>query len=160
MTTRITAPVSGLNGPGVGGLIFENSVAETDNQAIIDYCQAQGYTVEDSDETPATPASLDDLTAEQLDELAAFEEIDLTGCKKSKATRVEAITASRQEKAEREAYALDHTWVVTVKNTDGDEIVSDIVAEDEEQVTSDLSFTDVEIISIEKKLTGEPTEQV
>lgn len=46
MNARITAPVAGLNGTGVGGLKFEDSVAFTDNEAVIAYCESSGYTVE------------------------------------------------------------------------------------------------------------------
>jgi hypothetical protein len=47
---KITAPVPGLNGPGVGGLQFVDSVAVTDVEAVIAYCESAGYTVEDVDD--------------------------------------------------------------------------------------------------------------
>lgn len=53
-TKRITAPVDGLNGLGVGGLQFVDSVAYTDNPSIIAYCESSGYTVEDSDNESGT----------------------------------------------------------------------------------------------------------
>lgn len=84
MTTRITAPVPGLNGSGVGGLQFVDSVAETDNEAIVAYCRDAGYTVEDLDAEP-TPSSGEgapgivvpegDLDA-RLDWIAAAESAD------------------------------------------------------------------------------------
>lgn len=46
---KIIAPVEGLNGPGVGGLEFVDSVAETDNEAVIAYCRGAGYKVEDGE---------------------------------------------------------------------------------------------------------------
>lgn len=157
MSVRITAPVAGLNGVGVGGLQFDNSVAETDNQAIIDYCISQGYTVEPIDDD-GKPAGLDELSAEQLDELAAVEGIDLTGHKRSKQTRVDAIEAARKAKTEQDA--LDHTYVVTYKDADGDEVTVDYVGEDVDTVRenfgSDEQYLGREIISVDKKLTGEP----
>ena len=43
-TTKITAPAA-VPGKvtGVGGLVFEDGVAETDNEAIINYCRSAGY---------------------------------------------------------------------------------------------------------------------
>ncbi len=52
MTARITAPVKGLNGTGVGGIRFVNSVAETDNESVIAYCRAAGYEVQDLEAAP------------------------------------------------------------------------------------------------------------
>lgn len=162
MSARITAPVPGLNGIGVGGLTFENSVAETDNEAIIAYCTLQGYTVEPIDKT-GSPAGLGDLSIGQLDELAAAEDIDLTGHKKSKQTRVDAIEAARKGKAEREAFELDHTFTLTFKDASGDEVTTDRVADDEDAMrtafSEDPETKDLEIVSIAKKLTGEPTGQ-
>ncbi|VXB82175.1 hypothetical protein [Aeromicrobium sp. 9AM] len=163
MSVRITAPVAGLNGTGVGGLQFENSIAETDNQAIIDYCIAQGYTVEPITDD-GKPAGLDELTIAQLDELAAVEEIDLKGHKASKQTRVDAIEAARKAKAEQEQQdALDHTYVVTYKDAAGDEVKVDYIGRDVDQVReafgSAEEYLGAEILTVDEKLTGEPTEQ-
>lgn len=49
---KITAPVEGFTGVGVGGLVFDNGVAETDDEAIINYCRGAGYGV-DGAEPPA-----------------------------------------------------------------------------------------------------------
>lgn len=160
MSVRITAPVAGLNSVGVGGLQFDNSVAETDNQAIIDYCIAQGYTVEPIDDD-GKPAGLDELTITQLDELAAAEEIDLKGHKASKQSRVDAIEAARKAKADQDA--LEHTYVVTYKDADNDEVKVDYPGADVDSVReafgSDEQYLGKEIISVDEKLTGEPTEQ-
>ena len=43
--TTITAPVEGYSGVGAGGLVFADGVAETDNDAVIDYCRTAGYGV-------------------------------------------------------------------------------------------------------------------
>lgn len=40
----IKAPVATFNGT-VGGVQFANGTAETDNQAVINYCKGAGYTV-------------------------------------------------------------------------------------------------------------------
>ena len=45
MATRITAPVEGFRGK-VGGVEFKDSVAITDDEAVIAYCRAAGYKVE------------------------------------------------------------------------------------------------------------------
>lgn len=44
---KITAPVKGFNG-AVAGVHFTDSVAETDNEAVIRYCAGAGYKVEAS----------------------------------------------------------------------------------------------------------------
>jgi len=49
---KITAPSKGFNGE-VGGVQFTDGVAETDNQAVLSYCRAAGYTV--SGKTRALP---------------------------------------------------------------------------------------------------------
>lgn len=80
--TRITAPVSGLNGQGVGGIVFADSVAHTDNEAVIDYCRTSGYTVED--EEPAAesaPKAVNDMTKDELVAHAETTAIDLGGAK-------------------------------------------------------------------------------
>ena len=60
MSTRITAPVPDLNKVGVGGLTFVDSVAFTDNPALIAYCERAGYLVEaDAKPEKLTGAALD-----------------------------------------------------------------------------------------------------
>ena len=49
---RITAPIEGFRGT-VGGVQFKDSVAETDNEAVITYCLSAGYTVELGETEPA-----------------------------------------------------------------------------------------------------------
>lgn len=161
MSTRITAPVAGLNGVGVGGIKFENSVAYTDNDSIVAYCIAQGYTVEPVSDD-GREAGLADFTIQQLDDLAAAEDIDLKGHKASKQSRVDAIEAARKAKAEQDA--LDHIYVVTYKDKDGDEVTVDYVGSDVDQVReafgSDEEYLGAEIITVDEKLTGEPKGQV
>jgi hypothetical protein len=48
---RITAPVVGYTGDGPGGLPFVDGIAETDDPAVIGYCQGAGYGVECLDAT-------------------------------------------------------------------------------------------------------------
>lgn len=43
---RIEAPNKGYSGPGPGGVVFENGVADTDNEAAISYFRSAGYTVD------------------------------------------------------------------------------------------------------------------
>lgn len=43
----IKAPVETFNG-ALGGVQFANGKAETDNEGVIAYCKAAGYTVEES----------------------------------------------------------------------------------------------------------------
>jgi hypothetical protein len=52
--TKITAPVKGFTGVGVGGLSFDNGVAHTDNEAIISYCRDAGYGIGDKKPTAHT----------------------------------------------------------------------------------------------------------
>src|SRR3954454_8264115 len=60
--TKITAPVAQPGEvTGVGGLVFTDGGAETDNQAIIDYCEAQGYGIGSS--KPSTPTPDTDETS-------------------------------------------------------------------------------------------------
>lgn len=49
MAPLIKAPVAEFNGI-VGGVQFANGEAETDNAAVIAYCEAAGYTVEHAPE--------------------------------------------------------------------------------------------------------------
>lgn len=51
------------------------------------------------------PDALDDLKADQLDELAEAEDIDLAGAKKSKVTRIQRIEEVRAERAAEKAAA-------------------------------------------------------
>lgn len=53
----IKAPVAAFNGI-VGGVQFANGEAETDNQAVINYCKGAGYTIETTAETKAEPQKL------------------------------------------------------------------------------------------------------
>jgi len=55
--TKITAPVEGFSGVGVGGLVFTAGVAETDNIAVIDYCRSAGYGVDDTKPTRSKKAT-------------------------------------------------------------------------------------------------------
>ncbi|MDQ5861567.1 MAG: hypothetical protein M3536_04805 [Actinomycetota bacterium] len=48
---KITAPIQGFNGE-VAGVHFKDSVAETDNAAVISYCAGAGYKVELGEPTP------------------------------------------------------------------------------------------------------------
>jgi len=50
--TKITAPNAEYSGVGVGGLVFSDGVAETDNDAVINYCRDAGYGIGDSDTEP------------------------------------------------------------------------------------------------------------
>jgi hypothetical protein len=51
MKMRITAPVADYSGDGPGGLQFLDGVAETDDLAVIGYCQGAGYSLEPLDDT-------------------------------------------------------------------------------------------------------------
>ncbi|WP_404285427.1 hypothetical protein [Glutamicibacter arilaitensis] len=51
----IKAPVAEFNGI-VGGVQFANGTAETDNQAVINYCKGAGYTVEVEPSGPFDPS--------------------------------------------------------------------------------------------------------
>ena len=56
---RIKAPNSEYNGV-VGDVVFKDGVAETDNQAVIQYCQGAGYEVDGTtDNPPAVPEAAD-----------------------------------------------------------------------------------------------------
>lgn len=56
MAPTITAPVATFNG-NVGGVQFANGTAETDNPAVIAYCEAAGYKVEaDKPSGPFNPS--------------------------------------------------------------------------------------------------------
>jgi hypothetical protein len=69
MRARITAPVPGLNGPGVGGIQFTDSIAETDNPSVIAYCQGAGYLVEPlDDEAPVAVPAASDVPAPKVPE--------------------------------------------------------------------------------------------
>jgi hypothetical protein len=60
--TKITAPVAQPGEvTGVGGLVFTDGVAETDNDAIIAYCEAQGYGI--GSKKPSSPAPDTDETS-------------------------------------------------------------------------------------------------
>ncbi|AVH58386.1 MULTISPECIES: hypothetical protein [Streptomyces] len=51
MTMRITAPVAGYSGDGPGGIQFLDGIAETDDIAVIGYCQGAGYDLDPLDDT-------------------------------------------------------------------------------------------------------------
>lgn len=93
---RITAPVPGLNGLGVGGLEFVDSVAETDNEAIIAYCRETGYTVEDGDVPAAEDPAANDPDGEnppapiEVPEEGIFDWINAAENEDQKADRVVA----------------------------------------------------------------------
>lgn len=55
MKMRITAPVADYSGDGPGGLQFLDGVAETDDLAVIGYCQGAGYNVAPADDVPPEP---------------------------------------------------------------------------------------------------------
>ncbi|MFB7452838.1 hypothetical protein [Streptomyces sp. NPDC056194] len=59
---RITAPRPDYNDT-IGAVRFVDGVAETDDPAVIGYCQGAGYTVEaldeDQDDEPAPPTDPD-----------------------------------------------------------------------------------------------------
>ena len=62
--TKITAPVAQPGEvTGVGGLVFTDGVAETDNEAIIAYAEANGYGVGSK-----KPRSAEDRAADEVDE--------------------------------------------------------------------------------------------
>lgn len=54
MAPLIKAPVAEFNGT-VGGVQFANGAAETNNAAVIAYCEAAGYTVEHAPEPKGNP---------------------------------------------------------------------------------------------------------
>ncbi|MFJ6235043.1 hypothetical protein ACIQH0_13155 [Streptomyces griseus] len=43
---RITTPVPGYSGQGPGGLMFQDGVGESDDPAVIAYCQGAGYGID------------------------------------------------------------------------------------------------------------------
>ncbi|APD18586.1 hypothetical protein SEA_PICARD_8 [Streptomyces phage Picard] len=53
----IRTPVEGFSGPGVGGLIFRDGEAETNDEAVIAYARRRGYEVEETPKrkAPAKP---------------------------------------------------------------------------------------------------------
>lgn len=54
---RIESPDPHFTGTGPGGVHFEDGVAETDNPAVISYCQGAGYTVDGQTYTDTPPAA-------------------------------------------------------------------------------------------------------
>ena len=50
---KIEAPNKGYNGSGPGGAVFVDGVAETDDEAALNYYRSAGYTVSGKVETPA-----------------------------------------------------------------------------------------------------------
>lgn len=56
---RITTPVPGYSGQGPGNVFFSNGVAETEDPAVIAYCEAAGYGIDADPPTP-TPAPVVD----------------------------------------------------------------------------------------------------
>lgn len=64
---RIEAPNKEYNGPGPGGAVFKDGVAETDNESALNYYRAAGYAVdgdvarEDDEQEPADPRDITDV---------------------------------------------------------------------------------------------------
>jgi hypothetical protein len=54
---RIESPDPTYTGPGPAGVHFEDGVAETDNPAVISYCQGAGYKVDGQTYTDTPPAA-------------------------------------------------------------------------------------------------------
>jgi hypothetical protein len=54
---RIETPDPKYTGPGPGGIHFQDGVAETDNHAVISYCQGAGYKVDGQTYTDEPPAA-------------------------------------------------------------------------------------------------------
>jgi hypothetical protein len=64
VTVRITTPVAGFTGDGPAGIQFVDGTADTDDLAVIGYCQGAGYDVEYLDDT-APPDPEPDTNAPQ-----------------------------------------------------------------------------------------------
>ncbi|WP_263165406.1 hypothetical protein [Streptomyces sp. SCSIO ZS0520] len=43
---RITTPVPGYSGPGPAGVMFQDGTAESDDPAVLAYCEAAGYGID------------------------------------------------------------------------------------------------------------------
>ncbi|MEV8046387.1 hypothetical protein AB0P02_21440 [Streptomyces griseoluteus] len=43
---RITTPVPGYSGPGPAGVMFQDGVGHSDDEAVIAYCQSAGYGID------------------------------------------------------------------------------------------------------------------
>lgn len=69
MAPLIKAPVATFNG-SVGGVQFANGEAETDNPAVIAYCEAAGYTVEAT--KAKEPAGPFDPSKHSVNEVRAY----------------------------------------------------------------------------------------
>lgn len=54
---RIESPDRSYTGPGPAGTHFQDGVAETDDPAVISYCQGAGYTVNGQTYTDTPPAA-------------------------------------------------------------------------------------------------------
>jgi hypothetical protein len=52
---RITTPVPGYSGPGPAGVMFQDGVGHSDNQAVIDYCRSAGYGIDGEPPERDTP---------------------------------------------------------------------------------------------------------
>ena len=65
---KVEAPNKDYNGPGPGDVVFENGVAEVDDENALNYYRAAGYTVSGKRENapespePVDPRGLDDST--------------------------------------------------------------------------------------------------
>lgn len=53
---KIEAPNKGYNGPGPGGAVFKDGVAQVDDEAAINYYRSAGYSVSGSTDNPVEPA--------------------------------------------------------------------------------------------------------
>lgn len=75
---RITAPTQGFNG-SIGDVRFTDSVAITDDIAVIGYCQGAGYVVEYDDAEPQGPQGAPEKswTVAQLKAWASEHAVDL-----------------------------------------------------------------------------------
>lgn len=103
--TKIIAPVEGFNGD-IAGVQFKDSVAETDNEAVISYCAGAGYTVEFEPAPPADPFDPAKHNAEEvLAYVAAIDDADPESHDAEVVRVVEAERAGKARKSVLEAIA-------------------------------------------------------
>ena len=94
MAPVIKAPVAEFNGI-VGGVQFANGEAETDNPAVLAYCKAAGYTIEDGE-----PAGPFDPNKHTVDEVRAYiDGLDDSDPEARDAEFVRVVEAERAGKA-------------------------------------------------------------